>query len=96
MRLAVMKKLDLDIIRPYKDLFSFDSKSVQWLGMINYLMVRIIQIPKKYVMMDVVIPDVPPSYGVLLSRHSGTSVGGSIQFDISHMTSWTEVHQYLG
>lgn len=35
-------------------------------------------------MMDVVIVDVPPSYGMLLSRHQGTSAGGSIQFDLSY------------
>jgi len=37
-------------------------------------------------MMDVVIADVPPTYGMMLSRHWGTSVGGSIHFDLSYAT----------
>lgn len=37
-------------------------------------------------MMDVVIADVPPTYGMLLSRHWGTYFGGSIQFDFEYAT----------
>lgn len=81
-----MDKLGLEITRPYKDLYSFDSKRVQCLRMIKDLVVKMVQIPKKFVMMDVVIADVPPTYGMLLSRHWGTSVGGSIQFDLSFAT----------
>ena len=67
MPLAVMEKLGLGITRPYKDLYSFDSKRVQCLGMIKYLVVRMVQIPRKFVIMDVVIPDVPPTHGMLLT-----------------------------
>ena len=35
----VMEKLDLDITRPYKDLFSFDSSQVRCLGLIKDLCV---------------------------------------------------------
>jgi hypothetical protein len=86
MLLAVMEKLGLYITRPYKYLYSFDSKIVQCLGMIKDMVVRMVQIPRKFVMMDVVINGVPPTYGMLLSIHWGTSVGGSIQFDLSFAT----------
>ena len=76
MPLAVMEKLGLDITRPYKNLYSFYSKRVQCLGMIKDLVVRMVQIPRNFVMMDVVIADVPPTYGMLLSKHWGTSMGG--------------------
>jgi hypothetical protein len=64
-----MEKLGLDITIPYKDLCSFDSKKLQCLGMIKYLEVGMVQIPRKFVMMNVMIVDVPPTYGMLLYRH---------------------------
>ena len=79
--LGTMKILGLDISKPYTTLYSFDSKRVQCLGMIKYLVVRIVKIPGNFVMMDVVFVHVPLSYGMLLSRHRGTLVGGI--FDLS-------------
>jgi hypothetical protein len=75
-----MEKIGFNITKPYKYLHSFDSKKVQCLGML------VVQILRKFVMMDVVIADVPPTYGMMLSRHWGTSVGGSIHFDLSYAT----------
>ena len=43
----VMDNLGLDITRPYKDLFSFDSRKVRCLGLIKDLIVSLHQIPKK-------------------------------------------------
>ena len=40
---AVMEKLNLDITRPYKDLFSFDSSQVKCLGLIKDLCVSLVQ-----------------------------------------------------
>jgi len=37
-------------------------------------------------MMDVVIIDVPPTYGMMLSKNLGTSIEGSIQIDLSFTT----------
>ena len=37
-------------------------------------------------MMDTVIADVYPTYGMLFSRHLGTSGDGNIQFDLSGLS----------
>jgi len=42
---SVMEKLNLDITRPYKDLFSFDSSQVKCLGLIKDLCVTLVQYP---------------------------------------------------
>ena len=63
MPLEVMEKLTLDIISLYKYFYSFDSKRIQCSRMMKYLVVRIMQMPRKIFMMDVVIADVPPTYG---------------------------------
>ena len=64
----IMECLGLDITRPYKDLYSFDSREVKCLGLIKDRAVSLHQIPEKNLVMDVVVADVPPKFGMLLSR----------------------------
>jgi hypothetical protein len=52
--------------------------------MIKDLGVGMVQIPRKFVMMHVVIAKVTPTYVTLLSKHWGTYVGGSVQFELSY------------
>lgn len=74
MHKSVMEKLDLDITRPYKDLFSFDSSQVRCLGLIKDLCVSLVQYLAKTIFMDVVVADIPPEYGMLLSRSWGAKL----------------------
>ena len=80
---AIMDILGLKITQPYGDLYSFDSRNVKCVGMIKYLVVNLAQIPIKSVLMDVVVADIPPKYGMLLSRSWGTKLGGSLQLDMT-------------
>jgi len=83
---SVMEKLNLDITRPYKDLFSFDSSQVKCLSLIKDLCVSLVQYPNKTILMDVVVADIPPKYGMLLSRSWGAKLQGSLQLDLSYGT----------
>jgi len=83
---TIMEKLNLDITRPYKDLFSFDSSQVKCLGLIKDLCVSLVQYPNKTILMDVVVADIPPKYGMLLSRSWGAKLQGSLQLDMSYAT----------
>jgi len=65
---SVMENLNLDITRPYQDLFSFDSSQVKCLGLIKDLCVSLVQYPAKTILMDIVVVDIPAKYGTLLSR----------------------------
>ena len=65
---TIMECIGLDISRPYKDLYSFDSREVKCLGLIKDLVVSLHQILEKNLVMDVVMADVPPKFGMLLSR----------------------------
>jgi hypothetical protein len=76
----------LDITRPYKDLFSFDSRKVKCLGLIKDLVVSLSQIPSKNMVMDVVVVDIPPKFGMLLSRSWETKLKGTLQMDMSYAT----------
>jgi hypothetical protein len=82
----IMDKLGLKVTRPYGDLYSFDSRRVKCIGMIKDLVVNLAQIPSKSILMDVVVADIPPKYGMLLSRSWGVKLRGSIQLDMTYAT----------
>ncbi len=84
MPLSVMEKLGLDITRPYKSLFSFDSRKVECVGLIKDLVVSITQIPARSVLLDVVVADIPPKFGMLLARNFTAKLGGSMQMDMTY------------
>ena len=65
---GVVESLGLEITRPYKDLYSFDSKRVECLGLIKDMVVSLNKFPSKIVVIDVVVADIPPKFGILLSR----------------------------
>ena len=73
----VMERLGLEITKPYKDLYSFDSSRVKCLGLIKDLCVNLAQIPAKNLVMDIVVANIPPKYGMLLSRSWGAKIHGN-------------------
>jgi hypothetical protein len=82
----VMEKLGLEVTRPYKDLHSFDSSKVRCIGLIKDLCITLVQIPAKSMVMDVVVADIPPKYGMLLSQSWGAKLRGNLQLDMSYAT----------
>ena len=68
MDLSVMKQLNLQVTKPYRDLYSFDSNKVKCLGIIKDLAVLLAQIPARILVMDVVVTDILAIFGMLLSR----------------------------
>ena len=83
---TVMHGLGLEITRTYHDLFSFDSRKVKCLGLIKYLVVSLSSAPMKTMVMDVVVADIPPKFGCLLSRSWMKRLGGTLQMDLSYAT----------
>jgi hypothetical protein len=83
---VVMEKLGLEVTRPYKDLHSFDSNKVKCIGLIKDLCITLAQIPAKSMVMDIVVADIPPKYGMLLSRSWGAKLRGTLQLDMSYAT----------
>ena len=65
---VVVESLGLEITRPYKDLYPFDSKRVKCLGLIKDMVVSLNKLPSKIVVMDIVVAEIPPKFGILLSR----------------------------
>ena len=83
---AVMVELGLSITKPYHDLFSFDSRKVKCLGVIKDLAVNLTQLPSKSIMMDIVVADIPPKFGLLLSQSWRKRLGGTLHMDLTYAT----------
>ena len=83
---VVMERLGLEITRSYKDLYSFDSSRVKCLGLIKDLCVNLAQIPANSLVMDNVVANIPPKYGMLLSRSWGAKLQGTLQMDMTYAT----------
>jgi len=83
---VIMERLGLEVTRPYKDLFSFDSKRVQCIGLIKDVVVGLTQIPAKTIVMDIVVADIPPKFGMLLSRSWAAKIKGTMQMDLTYVT----------
>jgi len=74
----VMDKLGLDVTIPYKDLYSFDSSKFKCIRLIKYLCITLAQIPEKCMLMDTLVANIPPKYGMLLSRSWGAKLKGTL------------------
>jgi ribonuclease HI len=83
---AVMDELGLEITKYYHDLFSFDSRKFKCLRMIKDLVVTLTQASMKTMVMDIVVADIPPKFGCLLSRSWMKRLGGTLQMDLSYAT----------
>ena len=86
MHKRIMDQLGLDVARPYKDLFSFDSNKVKCLVFIKYLVISLDQILAKNLVMDMVVADIPSNFGMLLSRIWVAKLKGALQIDMSYAT----------
>ena len=79
-----MKKLNLKITKPYKDINSFDSKRVKCVGLIKDMVVSLAQIPARSLVMDVVVVDIPACFWMLLSRSPRDNLGDVLKLDFTY------------
>ena len=54
--------------------------------LIKDLVVSLDQFPARNILMDVVVADIPPQFGMLLSRSWGAKIKGTLQLDFSYAT----------
>ena len=83
---AVMDELGLDITKPYHAIFSFEFRKVKCLGLIKDLVIHLSQLPSNSIVMDIVVANIPPKFGLLLSHSWSKRLGGTLQMDITYAT----------
>ena len=74
----VMDELGLEVTKTYHDLYSFDSRKVKCLGVIKDMVVTLFQLPMKSILMDIIVVDIPPKFGMLLLRSWIKRLGGTL------------------
>ena len=67
-------------------MYLFDSTEVKCLGLIKDLVISLHQIPEKSLAMDVLVVDVPPKFGMLLTRSWEAKLKGTLQMGLSYAT----------
>lgn len=86
MPLSVVRQLGLEVHRPYRNVYGLDSKAMLIHGLIKDVVVHLVASPDISTIMDIVIDDLPPSYGEILPRKFSTSLSGTIQMDLSFVS----------
>jgi hypothetical protein len=82
----VMEQLNLRISRPYHSICAMDSKTIAVHGLIKGLQVHLAAFPDIMIEMDIVVIDVPDSWGMLLNRKTAADLGGNLQMDLTYAT----------
>jgi hypothetical protein len=80
---VIMDELGLEVTRPHKDIFSFDSRKFKCLGLIKDLVVSLAQIPARNMVMHIVIANIPLKFSMLLSRSWDAKLKGMLQMDMT-------------
>ena len=63
-----------------------DAREVPIIGTINALLFKLVTYPEVELTMSVLMVDIPPHYGMLLSRKWSAAIGASLQCDLSYAT----------
>ena len=83
---VVMDELGLNITKPYHDLSSFNSRKVKFPGLIKDLVINLSQLPSKIIVINIVVADIPPMFGILSSFSWIKRLGGTLQMDLTYAT----------
>lgn len=82
----IMEEIGLKFDRTYRQCYAMDSREVPVIGVIHKVPYKLALFLEKELVMSVTMVDIPPTYGMLLSRQWCASMGGSMQCDLSFST----------
>ena len=82
----VMEDLGLKVDTKKGICRDMDAREFLVIGTINALPFKLATYPKAELTMSVLVVDIPPHYGMLLSRKWSAAMGGSLQCDLSYAT----------
>ena len=86
MPFKVMQALGLGVDTRQGKCREMDAREVPVIGTINALPFRLSTHLDEELTMSVLVVDIPPHYGMLLSRKWSATMGGSMQCDLSYAT----------
>lgn len=86
MPFEIMKELGLKVDTTQGRCYAMDKREVIVIGTINDFPYKVTTCPEKEITMTILVVDIPPQYGTLLSRKWSDDMGGSLQCDLSFCT----------
>ena len=84
MPFKVMEALGLKVDTKKGRCRGMDAREVLVIGTINALPFRLVAYPEVELTMSVLVVDIPPHYGMFLSRKWSATMGGSLQYDLTY------------
>jgi hypothetical protein len=84
--LKVMNQLGIKVTGPYANVCRFESNGIKVYGLMKGLVVHLVDYPYFPIIMDVLVVDVPVTWGMILSREWDATLGRSLQIDLSYAT----------
>jgi hypothetical protein len=82
----IIEQLNLRIFRPYHNIGAMDSKTIMVNGLIKGLQAHLVAFPDIMIEMEIVVIDVPDTWGMFLNRKTTTDLGGNLQMDSTYAT----------
>lgn len=73
--------------------YAMDSRSVPVVGVMKDVEFKLVACPEASYKIDITVVDVPPNYGMLLSRQWSNMIGGHAQLDLSYTTIPVNGHE---
>lgn len=86
MPIKIMEAMGLTLDTAQGKFYAMDSREVPVVGTIRALPYKLTQYLDKYLVMTILVADIPPHFGMLLSRKWSASMGGNMQCDFSFAT----------
>jgi hypothetical protein len=75
--------LGLNTTRPYINVCGFESRAIPTHGVIENVKAHLVWYPEIVIPMDIVVVDVPDTWGMLLSRKFVATLDATLQMDLS-------------
>jgi hypothetical protein len=86
MSLKVMNQLGMEVTGLYTGVHRFKSRGIKVYGLMEGIQVHLADYPNFPIIMDIVVVDIPNTWGMILSREWNTTLEGSLQMDLSYTT----------
>jgi len=86
MPITVMKELGMWVDTTFGRCYAMDNRSIPFIGIMRDVEIQLASYPEATYNIDITMVDIPPYYGMLLSRQWAMMAGGNVQLDLSYAT----------
>lgn len=93
MPVGFMKELGMGTHTTFGKCYAMDNRSVLVVGVMKDVEFKLVACPEASYKIDITVVDVPPNYGMLLSRQWLNLIGGHVQLDLSYATIPVNGHE---